>query len=226
MIYVIDQQKAFWDLISVFEELGLLSHVMLIGSWAEYIYQFHMQSGFQANLRTRDTDFLYMNLNKPKGRNIDITAKLKEKGFLFTTDYQTGITKFVKEDLLELSFLTRAFGEGKQVYEIPSLKIKAEGLRSINMLAEYPMEVNTSAFEIGQDDFVLVVPEPEAYIVQKLLINPERKPMYKKEKDIEGIRGLLPYVNVNRLQEIFNSLTEKQKIAVVQTKKKHFIDFI
>ena len=59
---MIDQQSAFWDIIEVFNCEGLLPHVMIIGSWAEFLYQHHMDSGFAANLKTRDVDFLYYNL--------------------------------------------------------------------------------------------------------------------------------------------------------------------
>ena len=51
-----EQQLAFWDTISVFHDERLLPYVMLIGSWAEYIYQHHLATGYQANLRTRDVD--------------------------------------------------------------------------------------------------------------------------------------------------------------------------
>jgi hypothetical protein len=46
-----EQQAAFWDVIEVFEKEGLLSYVMLIRSWAEYIYQHHLISGFKAKQR-------------------------------------------------------------------------------------------------------------------------------------------------------------------------------
>ena len=51
-----EQQTAFWEAIDVFDKEGLLPYVMLIGSWAEYIYQYHFKSDFKANLRTRDVE--------------------------------------------------------------------------------------------------------------------------------------------------------------------------
>jgi len=35
----IEQEKEFWNIIEAFKAEGLLPYVMLIGSWAEYIYQ-------------------------------------------------------------------------------------------------------------------------------------------------------------------------------------------
>ena len=97
----------------------------------------------------------------------------------------------MKEDFIELEFLTRVVGKGQKVYEIPSLKIKAEGLREINMLNDYPLELDCN-------NYALTVPEPEVYILQKLFTNPTRKPEYKKDKDIQAVRELLKHVNKNR----------------------------
>ena len=152
-----EQQTAFWEAIDVFDKEGLLPYVMLIGSWAEYIYQFHLKSEFKANLKTRDVDFLYPNLNRPKASDIKIIKGLSEKGFVYKEDYMSGVGKFIKEDLLELEFITRALGKGQSINEIPSLNIKAEGLRVVNMLADYPLELDCN-------NFIITVPEPEAYI--------------------------------------------------------------
>ena len=213
-----DQQKAFWDLIGVFDTEGLLPHVMLVGSWAEYLYQHHLTSGFEANLRTRDVDFLYPNINRPKGNEINIVQGMREKGFIYTEDYISGVGKFVKEDLLELEFLTRILGNGQSINKIPSLNIKAEGLRAINMLAKYPLALNF-------DDLIITVPEPEAYILQKLLSNPKRTPEYKKDKDIQAVRVLLAHVDNGRVQQIFSEMSRKERKIVSEVKARCFIDF-
>lgn len=33
------QQETFWEAIEIFNKLGVLSHIVIIGSWAEYIYE-------------------------------------------------------------------------------------------------------------------------------------------------------------------------------------------
>ena len=35
-----EQENAFWQTIKVFKDIGLLQHVMVIGSWAEYAFRF------------------------------------------------------------------------------------------------------------------------------------------------------------------------------------------
>jgi len=213
-----EQQVAFWDMIDVFDKEGLLPYVMLIGSWAEYIYAYYFKSDFTPNLKTRDVDFLYPNLNRPKESTINISKSMKEKGFIYREDYLSGVGKFVKEDLLELEFITRVFGKGQSINEIPSLRIKAEGLRVVNMLADYPLELECN-------DYIITVPEPEAYILQKLLTNPTRTPESKKEKDIQAVRELLRYVNMDRLRQIFEKMSKREQLIVAEVKEEHFIAF-
>ena len=76
------QESVFWEIIDIFNKQGLLPYVMLVGSWAEYIYEHFYFKGFKANLRTRDVDFLYRNIRRPAGR-IDISQALKDKGFIY-----------------------------------------------------------------------------------------------------------------------------------------------
>jgi hypothetical protein len=213
-----EQKAAFWDVIEIFDKEGLLPQVMIIGSWAEFIYQHCMDSGFVASLRTRDIDIFYHNLMRPQGVNIRISDSMKEKGFIYNEHRITGVGKFIKGDLLEIEFLTRVLGIGEQVNEIPALKLRASGIREINMLAQYPLDIECN-------DYIIKVPEPEAYILQKLLINPKRKQEDKKEKDIQAVKMLLGHVDMQRLIEIFDGMTEKEREIVDSVKKEHFIDF-
>lgn len=158
------QEKAFWDCIKVFDELDLLHHVMVIGSWAEYLYPPLFSTDFSPNIRTRDVDFFYTNINLPKEK-IPLISKLKEHGFLYSQDYITNVGKFYKEDLLEVEFLTKVLGSGnKSSYSIHALGIESEGLREINILADYACEVKSKGYTI-------YVPEPAVYVIQKILNN-------------------------------------------------------
>ena len=213
-----EQQIAFWDIIEVFNKEGLLPHVIIIGSWAQFIYQHYFNSDFTANLRTRDVDIMYPNLRRPVGVNINIIKSMEEKGFIYDEHRLTGIGKFSKEDILDVEFLTRVLNIGETVNRIPSLKIKASGIREINMLASYPLDIEYNGY-------IIKVPEPEAYIIQKLLINPKRKSEDKKDKDIQSIRNLLNHVNMDRLRDIFRSMPKKDQKIIRSVKEKDFIDF-
>jgi len=51
-------KKIFWKTIKILEKNKFLEHVILIGSWAEYIYEVSgYLKGFEANLKTKDIDF-------------------------------------------------------------------------------------------------------------------------------------------------------------------------
>ena len=44
-----EQVEAFWLTIKAFKEIGLLQHVMIIGSWAEYLYPPLFETDFMRN---------------------------------------------------------------------------------------------------------------------------------------------------------------------------------
>ena len=145
------QEELFWQTLKIFNEIGLAQHVMLIGSWAEYFYQDMFQTGFRPDIRTRDIDFMYRNINLPKEK-IPLISSLVESGYLYAEDPYSGVARFYKENLLELEFLTRVQGSGKEsVYAIRSLDIKSEGLREINILADFAMEYR-------KNDLLIILP--------------------------------------------------------------------
>ena len=121
-------------------------------------------------------------------------------------------------DIIDVEFLTRVLCVGEDINEIPSLKLKASGIREINMLASYPLDVKCNGYQLR-------VPEPEAYILQKLLINPKRKSEEKKEKDLQSILNLLNYVNKDRLRDIFDKMTKKEQKIISNVKQEQYIDF-
>ena len=213
-----EQKKVFWDLIDIFDDQGLLPYVMLIGSWSELIYDMYYIPDYSSNIRTRDVDFLYKSLYKPTDKKFDIINILKDKGFSCETNRLTGISKFLMEDLLTIEFLIKVLGSGeKEHQEIPSLGIVGIGLRDINLLERYPLTLTC-------DKYTITVPEPEAYILQKLIINPKRIKPDKREKDLQSIRRLLPYINKERIRDIFCTLTKKQQKAINETCEVNFID--
>ena len=214
------QEKVFWETINTFDNEGLLKHVMIIGSWAEYIYSYYFSSDFIPNLRTTDLDFLYKNIRQPQHK-INIISKLSQSGFVYKEDFLTGVGKFFKEGVLEIEFLTRSIGRGNDTVNIKSIGINAESLREVNMLADYPLEL-----ECGEH--IVTVPEPAAYILQKLYINPKRKED-KQKKDIRAIRELLAHIKSNeyenaRLEFILGGLHKKHKKIVLKVAAENYLE--
>lgn len=102
-------------------------------------------------------------------------------------------SRFYKEDLLELEFLTRILGAGTEgKIEIKSLGITSEGLRVINILGLFAKEVKVLSPD--KNEYTIIVPEPAVYVIQKILTNPTRKPPEKKQKDIAAVKELLYHI--------------------------------
>lgn len=206
------QEEAFWSTIDVLDSSGALPHVMLIGSWAEYLYTFYFESEFLPNIRTRDVDFLYPNIRRPSPQ-IHLEQKMAEAGFLIVRDRLTEVVKMFKEDLLEIEFLTRQVGSGFDSYmDIPGIGIRGQSLRDINILSDFPMKIGVRNYNIN-------VPEPAVYVIQKIFINPHRIPASKREKDIESVRNILPYIfessrDLAVLENILNSCTKKEMKSI------------
>ena len=213
----VEQEIEFWNIIETFKAEGLLPYVMIIGSWAEYIYQSHIESGFKANLRTTDVDFLYKNLLRPVGKKFDIIRALENKGFACKQNRTSGVTKFTKEDILDIEFLIRVLGKGDpQHQKIPSLGIVGIGLRDVNMLEQYPLVVEARGC-------TLIIPEPEIYVLHKALISSKRLKAEKREKDLDSVRGLLPFVDKEHMKSMFDKLGKKQQKTIEENNKIFFL---
>ncbi|MDR0906801.1 MAG: nucleotidyltransferase domain-containing protein [Oscillospiraceae bacterium] len=219
-----EQADAFAEILQILYDEKVLPYVIIVGSWAEYLYE---QSGyfstdFRSNLRTRDVDVLYSNIKMP-GHRTTVIRNLAEHGFIYNQDVVSGVGKFSKEDLIDLEFMTKVLGSGnEQFYDIPSIGIKAEGLRALNILAD---KSTTAEFR----GLTVNVPEPSAYVLQKLIINPNRTPDWKKEKDIDAVRELLSHIKNSehdrmRLRIIYDGLSTKNKKTVDKVCKEHWLE--
>lgn len=58
----------------------------------------------------------------------------------------------------------------------------------------------------------IIVPEPEAYALHKAVINDQRG--RKAEKDRAAVLNLLPYPDKARMEELYNTLSAKEKRLV------------
>jgi len=206
-----DIKKTFWETIKILEKNKVLEHVVLIGSWAEYIYEISdYLKGFEANLKTKDIDFLIKNINKPK-EGINIVKILEKGGYETSIDYISGIFKFYKGKDLEIEFLVREIGKGQlEPYKVPSFGIKAEGLRHTNLLVRNVITIEVKNIKI-------TIPTPQAYLLQKIIINEHRK--NKAEKDYLGIENLMENIKkskaeLQKLKDLYTTLTKKQKKVI------------
>ena len=60
------QERELVRFLRLLDGLGCLQHVMLIGSWAELLYErAGLLEGFEPSIKTMDIDFLVRNMRRP-----------------------------------------------------------------------------------------------------------------------------------------------------------------
>lgn len=180
-----------------------------MGSWAEFFYQ-RLFEKYYSSFRTLDTDFL---VRRPVHNGQGFIKEMCEAGFTYEEDPFTGKSKFYKNDI-EVEFLTTLTRDYLNVYKVPEMGVNAECLKYMDISAANTVPI------MFEDGTYILVPNPAAYVLQKAMINSERKPE-KAEKDIASIRGLsLSIFEENRYKEdfirIYHALGRKQKKTVKQ----------
>lgn len=199
--------QGFWRLLGLMRDAGALPHVLIIGSWAEYLYaQSGLLPGYVANLRTLDIDFLIRNQRKPRTM-VSLPAAMRGAGYVIQEDILTGTTKTFSPDGLEVEFLIAQRGSGEQAVLPTHLGVNAQALTHLDMLRDHAQTLNILGLEVH-------VPSPEAYVLHKCVINAQRT--RKGEKDRQSILALLPHLEASSLQEVWRSLTRKQQRAATE----------
>jgi|GEM_PF-507264 len=203
-------ENLFWEIIEALDRSMTLQHFMIIGSWAEYVYSVALGGGTRPGFRTEDIDILIPNIRKPTSK-VTLIDELESIGFTYTEDL-FGVSRLTMPEGFKLEFLARNLGSTKMTsITIPSMGITVPTLSSVNLLVKYPLALSVH-------EKAITVPEPSAYIIQKLLIN-EKRPPHKKQKDLESIEYLLRHLKTygyeeSRLREIFLGLSRRKQQQV------------
>ena len=159
--------RDFWKFIKLLSDNGLLGHVIVIGSWAEYVYaQGGVLKDFEANLRTLDIDFLVRNMKRPTSP-VSLTTLARQAGCTVDADALCGTTKIYTPDHMEIEFLILQQGSGEQSTLKTNLGVSAQALRHLAIVRDNTLTV--SIFDMD-----IIVPEPEAYVLHKIIINDQR----------------------------------------------------
>ena len=200
------QQKEFLRFLQFLDDCGVLEHIIVCGSWAEFVYaQTGLLPGFTLLLRTLDIDFLIRNIRKPP-TPVNLVALAKERGYTFDKDLLFGTTKMFTPNGMEIEFLIAQKGSGVDPVLKTNLGVHAQALRHLEILGNNVVVTDFLGLEVR-------VPEPEAYMLHKMVINRERTPA-KQRKDARSVWNLIEFVRAERCADLFQGLTKKEKQAV------------
>lgn len=180
-------EDLFLRLIQELDNGGVLQQIVLIGSWALPIYRRYFDDDPEIPLlRTADVDFLVGNPPQITSE-MDIPTRLSELGFEPAWTVSGGYCKYVHPDM-EVEFLIAEQGAGvNHGILIEGLNVTAQPLRYLSIAYDHSMEVDYRGLRIR-------VPEPEAFVLLKLLVLPRRKDAAKIEKDVTTARSLGLYI--------------------------------
>lgn len=197
------QSQELIKFLSLLQSCGCLEHVVLIGSWAEFLYgETKALPDFEPNIKTMDVDFLVQNLRKPSPA-VNVVTAAREAGYLVERDTLDGITKLYDPKGIEIEFLIGKKGAGIESALKTNLGVTAQALRHLEILSRNIMHVAYAGMTV-------CIPEPEAYALHKIVINHERN--RKREKDAQAIANLWPHLNQERLLEISRQLSKKERL--------------
>ena len=201
------QEKQLLKLLKSFDDNGCSDHLILIGSWAEYLYcAAGILPDYEAVIRTLDIDFLVKNLRRPVP-SINIVSLAKEEGFYVEADCLTGVTRLLSPDGFEVEFLIEQKGKGSETALKTNLGITAQALRHLDLLRDNTLEIRYLGIKV-------CIPVPEAFVLHKMIINSERK--HKTEKDQTVINRMYPHLNLDKFNELLGALTKKERKVVNQ----------
>ena len=196
------QQKEFLKFIKLLNDNDCLKHVILVGSWAEYVYkETGLIEDYDPNIKTLDIDFLLKNLRRPSPPQ-NLSALAREAGYIVQNDILDGTTKFLDKAGLEIEFLINKVGAGLETTLKTNLGVTAQSLRHMDIILHNVKEVEFFGMN-------LTVPLPEAYAVHKIIINKQRK--NKQEKDRLAIINIWPKLSKAGLLGVIESLSKKEK---------------
>lgn len=207
----------FIETLIILDSLGLLDHVILIGSWSEYLYeQCQVIEGFISTTKTLDIDFLVRNIRKPREK-VALVDAFQEKGYELAFRH-TGVVTLIKEGF-EVEFLAKQIGRPEPVVDSPNFgKLETLGHMSV---------IDENTITVVYQGVAVIIPHPAAFVLHKMIINKDRKA--KQEKDANAVKNLVYALEeddlmVKSFQVMHSTLTVKEKKAVKGFSEKYSLD--
>lgn len=209
---MIEPADDFERFLNLLEDEGCLKDVMVIGSWAEYLYgEAGVIEGSVPSLKTMDIDFLVRNLRRPNPP-VNVPSAARAIGYVPEADRLDGVTKIYSDSGLEIEFLICKRGAGRESALKTNIGVTAQALWHLDVLLSNPVVAPWRGMDVP-------VPSPEAYVAHKMVINGERGT--KAEKDAAAILDLFPFINNADFEAVLESLTRKERTRVARYMDSH-----
>ncbi len=177
------QNKLIIEILKRFESEGILSQILLIGSWCIHFYKGYFKGiDFYPRIKTRDIDFL-LPTQPTFPKEVDLEKLLSSLGFEIEF-FGKGYMKLESEELM-LEFLVPEIGKSKdRPFPLKQLHFNAQPLRHLSMLWRDPIKVKVSGIQVN-------LPHPADCCLQKIIAASKRKRADKADKDKQAALSLL-----------------------------------
>jgi hypothetical protein len=206
------QTRDFLKTIKLLHDNDCISNIIIVGSWAEYLYiETGVLPSYAASVSTLDLDVLIKNLKYPR-KEVHLPEIAKAEGYLIESEHMTGITKFLLPGSLEVEFLLSKRGAGNEKGLKTNLGVTAQTLRHMEILV-------TNTIMVEHYGLPIEIPCPEAYVLHKMIINKERK--QKTEKDRLSINEMFKHLDKGKFTNLFETLSKGDQKEVRQYISQH-----
>jgi len=183
-----DQRELVYNVLKKLEKEGVLKYLIVVGGWCVFFYRHHFKEAqMLPPIRTRDIEFDVSRLKKVFHK-VDISATLKEMGFIEDFQASEGFVRFLHQDII-IEFLAPETGRGQEgPYKLPGFGINAQTIRYLNFLEE-------EIIAVKYKDLSIIVPHPAIFAIHKLIVS-ERRPLKNIEKSANDVRQALAVLDM------------------------------
>lgn len=200
---------------------GLLSRVVLIGSWALYYYRYYFKTrDYLPSIRTRDMDFLVPVPPPRAAAPINMADILAGLGFVTGFRGEKGYMVFQHPELM-IEFLVPERGRGwDKPFDLPCFGVNAQPLRYLDMLLKDIVVVHFIGISLR-------LPHPARFALHKLIVAGRRRSAPKAEKDRSEADKVLKALKSSgewqSVEDCFGSLPKKwRRLIAGQAAKDDF----
>ena len=216
---MIEFEKEMMAVLNALNNSDTLPHCVISGSWSMYFYRYIFE-GFIPSIATTDLDIFLPSVKKVQNNNI--SQVLTDLDYIREDDVLSGKTKFYSKDGFVIEFLTIPDKTLNNVVMIKPYNIGAEALPKMAPAGWNYITVDFNGLKVN-------VVSPVSFVLQKLLINNERKSEYKKLKDLDAIKYVLGFIKSSKKysEELITSLDsypKKWKKTILENASNNNID--